>query len=481
MARSSRLARIVAFAGVVGLGAGCSTLRPEPIPTHPQQRFDPQGASAHAPASAVRPAAHASPRPPSGVVQAQATIPATPPTAAVPPPAPADVNTLVQAAVAGNPRLARANALVEAARGRVVQAGLRPNPVFSFSADELGDRTGPMGILSPQVSQEFVLGGKLSLGQAVAAKEVDRAALDALSERYAVVAAVRVAAYDLAALRQRAEVLAEVVGIAEKSAEQAQKAEKNPNGVLTRGDVLPLELDVERFRAEQDSVRREIPAAERRLAAAVGDARAAVGPLAVDLAAPLPEYDLDQARDAVMEYHPEVRSAAVAVDRAQAAVRRAEAELVPNVTGSVGYVRQNQNQSNDWSVGVSVPLVLWNKNQGNIRTARAEVAAAVLDVTRTQNALADRLATAHRTYAAAKARAERYKSAVIPKAEENLTFLRLQQEKGVVEPLKVFIAQRSVVEAKLEYNRAVGEAWRAAAEISGLLLDEAWPAKAAPK
>lgn len=473
MARSSRLIRIAVFAGMIGLGAGCSTLRPEPIPTYPQPGTDPARASASAPPSAVIPSTHTTPRPASGVVQAQATLPTiTTPSAA--PPA-ADVNALVQAAVAGNPRLARANALVEAARGRVVQAGLKPNPVFSFTADELGDRTGPMGILSPQVSQEFVLGGKLSLGQAVAAKEVDRAALDALGERYAVVSAVRVAAYDLAALRQRAEVLAEVVGIAEKSAEQAKKAEKNPNGVLTRGDVLPLELDLERFRAEQDSVQREIPAAERRLAAAMGDARAAVGPLTVDLAAPLPEYDLDQARDAVMEYHPEVRSAAVAVDRAQAAVRRAEAELVPNVTGSVGYVRQNQNQSNDWSVGVSVPLVLWNKNQGNIRAARAEVVAAVLDVTRTQNALADRLATAHRTYAAAKARAERYKSSVIPKAEENLSFLRLQQEKGVVEPLKVLIAQRSVVEAKLEYNRTVGEAWRAAAELSGLLLEEAWP------
>ncbi len=391
------------------------------------------------------------------------------------------MNALVQSALAGNPRLARANALVEAASGRVVQAGLRPNPVFSFAADELGDRTGPMGLLSPSLSQEFVLGGKLSLGQAVAAKEMDRAALDALGERYAVAAAVRVAAYDLAALRQRAEVLAEVVGIAEKSVEQAQKAEKAPNAVLTRADVVPLELDLERFRAEQESVLRELPAAERRLAVAVGDARAAVGPLAVDLAAPLPEYDLEQARDAVMEYHPEARSAAVAVDRAQAAVRRAEAELVPNVTGSVGYTRQNQNHSNDWAVGVSVPLVIRNRNQGNIRAARVEVTAAVMDVTRTQNALADRLVTAYRTYAAAKARAERYKSAVIPKAEENLSFVRLQLDKGVVEPLKVFVAQRSVVETKLEYNRAVGEAWRSAAELSGLLLEETWPAKGPAK
>ena len=51
----------------------------------------------------------------------------------------------------------------------------------------------------------------------------------------------------------------------------------------------------------------------------------------------------------------------------------------------------------------------------------------------------------------------------------------------MVEPLKVFVAQRSVVEAKLESNRAVGEAWRAAAEVSGLLLEETWPAKAPPK
>lgn len=462
MTRLFRPLRAAALGSIAALGAGCST------PHHVTNVAPPPALVSAHPAA---PPARAS----SGLIQAQATTPA--PTR----PAAADVDALVQAALGANPRLARANALVEAARGRVVQAGLRPNPVFGFTADELGDRTGPMGILSPQVSQEFVLGGKLTLGQAVAAKEVDRAALDALGERYAVAAAVRVAAYDLATLRQRAEVLTEVVGLAEKSVEQAQKAEKVPNAVLTRADVVPLELDLERFRAELDSVRQEIPAAERRLAAAVGDARAAVGPLAVDLAAPLPVYELDQARDAVMEYHPEVRSAAVAADRAQAAVRRAEAEQIPNVTGSVGYVRQNQNLSNDWSVGVSVPLVLWNRNQGNIRAARAEVAAAVLDVTRTQNALADRLATAHRTYAAAKARAERYKSAVIPKAEENLSFIRLQQERGVVEPLKVFIAQRGVVEARLEYNRAVGEAWRAAAEISGLLLEETWPAKAPPK
>jgi cobalt-zinc-cadmium efflux system outer membrane protein len=442
---------------LVALGVGCSTVHQPAFPVHT--------------APAVRSAA---PRA-TTLVQAQAVEP--PP----PAPTPADVNGLVQSAVTANPRLARANALVEAARGRFVQAGLRPNPVFAFNADELGDRTGPMGLLSPSLSQEFVLGGKLSLAQAVAAKEIDQATLDALGQRYAVAGAVRAAAYELAALRQRQQVLGEVVGIAEKSVEQATKAERAVNATLTRGDVLPLELELERFKTEQESLEREIPAAERRLAALVGDARMAVGPFAAELTAPLPDYQLDSVRDAVVAYHPEVRGAAVAVERAQAAVRRAEAELIPNVTGSIGYVRQNQNQSNDLSVGVSVPLVVNNRNQGNIRAARAEVAAATLEITRVQNDLADRVATAFRTYAAAKARAERYRDVILKKADENYEFVRRQLDKGVVEYLRVLQAQRAVAEAKLEYNRAVGEAWRAAGELSGLLMEETFPAAPPPR
>jgi cobalt-zinc-cadmium efflux system outer membrane protein len=39
----------------------------------------------------------------------------------------------------------------------------------------------------------------------------------------------------------------------------------------------------------------------------------------------------------------------------------------------------------------------------------------------------------------------------------------------------VLQAQRAIAEAKLELNRALGEAWRSAAELSGLLLEESWP------
>jgi cobalt-zinc-cadmium efflux system outer membrane protein len=102
--------------------------------------------------------------------------------------------------------------------------------------------------------------------------------------------------------------------------------------------------------------------------------------------------------------------------------------------------------------------------------------AATLEVTRVQNDLADRVATAFRTYAAAKQRAEKYRTAILPKAEESYQFVKKQLDRGVVEYLRVLQAQRAVAEARLEYNRALGEAWKAAGELSGLLMEEAFPA-----
>jgi cobalt-zinc-cadmium efflux system outer membrane protein len=46
---------------------------------------------------------------------------------------------------------------------------------------------------------------------------------------------------------------------------------------------------------------------------------------------------------------------------------------------------------------------------------------------------------------------------------------------GQFEYLRVLQAQRSVAEANLEYVRDLGNLWRSASEIAGLLLEEDWP------
>jgi len=390
------------------------------------------------------------------------------------------LDQLIQIAIERNPRLVRATFAIDAADGKRVQAGLYPNPVISATGDELGDRTGQGGIwTAPQVNQEIVTGRKLSLSQAVAAFEVDQATLSVLNERYAIIGSVRAVYYDTYALQRRAEILRALSKLAEQSVATGKKLVEGGN--IARLDLIQLEVQLEQILADRDAVESELPATFRRLAAVVGDSTIPVSRLDGPFEARLPAYDLQRSADILKEVHPEVRFAKVGVDRAHATLRRAEVEPIPNLTLSSGYTRQNQNQSNDWMIGVSLPLPTWNRNQGNIVAARAEIAMNVAQVGRVQNELVERLATAFRLYAAASQRAERYGSSIIPRAEETFKLSTDAFRGGQFEYLRVLQAQRSLIEAKLEYNRSLGDAWKSAGEISGLLLEEAWPPKSLVK
>ena len=322
-----------------------------------------------------------------------------------PPPQEFGVDSFVQFAVEKNPRLVRATLAIDVAKGRQVQAGLYPNPVLTVLADELGDRTAKDGIFSAQVSQEIVLGKKLRLSQAVVAHEIDQATLAVLAERYALIGSVRANFYEVLALQRRATILADVVKLAEAATAQGQKNFEAKQ--ISRLDVIQLEVELERFRAEADAIERELPAAYRRLAAVVGDPRLPILPLAGTLEATLPEYDQDKTREIVLATHPEVRAAKVGIEKAQANYRRAEAEPIPNVTITGGYVRQYETRSHDGRVGVSIPLPTFNRNQGNISASLAEVGMAIQDVARAENTLAEQVATAFRIYSSTRQRAER--------------------------------------------------------------------------
>ena len=425
-------------------------------------------------AGAVRQASYQTPKdappPPKGAGPPKAELPA----AAADKPRNLGLDDLVRLAVERNPRVAGATIAIDAAQGRYVQAGLYPNPEFAFRWDEIGDKTavGNLGIMSPQLTQTIVTGRKLTIAQAVAAREVDQATLEMLSERFTVIGSVRSAFYDALALQQRLELLGELVRLAEQAVEQSKTLLAAQRAA--RLDVVQLEVELERFRAEARAAERELPAVYQRLTAAAGDPRLSVNRLIGPFEAP-PAYDLDGVREAVLAAHPQARSARIGVERAQAAVRQAEVQPLPNLTVTGGYVRQFENRSHDAVFGISAPIPVWNRNQGNIRAAQADLGRAVQNVGRVENDLAERIALAFRTYAAARERAERYRTEIVPRAEETYKLSTEAFRGGQFEYLRVIQAQRAVAEARLELNRSLGEAWRAAGEISGLLLEEAWP------
>jgi len=394
------------------------------------------------------------------------------------PPAPTalSLDDAVRLGLERNPSLRQAGFDVDAARARALQAGLYPNPTVGVLGEEIGRRGGIYTL--PQVSQELVTADKLGLGRAVADRQADQAVLALERQRLALLTSVRQAYFEALAAQRRVEALGELVRLADEALTNAERLRQVQR--LAELDVLQFRVERDRLRADLDAAERELPAARRRLAAAVGVADLPPAPLAGSLEGPLPDYDFDRARALVVAGHPEARSADVGVARAQIALRREEAEVVPNVTVSGGYQRNANERENEGRFEVSVPVPLWNRNQGNVRAAQAEVGRAVAEAERVRLDLAGRLATAYGRYAAARGRAERYRGDVLPAARRGYALSLEAFQGGQFEYLRVIQAQRAVREAYLEYLRSLAEAWGAAAEVAGLASEpDCWPAQAA--
>jgi cobalt-zinc-cadmium efflux system outer membrane protein len=240
-------------------------------------------------------------------------------------------------------------------------------------------------------------------------------------------------------------------------------------------DLIQFRVERNRFRAEREANQRELTAAFRRMAANLGFPDLPPTPLEDLLTLPDPVYEFEPARSLVASVHPQLRSAQVGVSRAQVALRRAEAEPIPNVSFGAGYVRNNKDRADEWAFQVGIPIPVFNRNQGNIRAAQAEIGQASRQVNETENELIGRLATAFGDYAAARERVDQYRTDILPDAQRAYQLSIQAFQGGEFQYLRVLQAQRTVAETNLEYVRALGEMWKAASDISGLLLEENWP------
>ena len=384
------------------------------------------------------------------------------------------LDALVTLALEQNPRLSKVAFGVEAARGRAHQAGLFPNPLVALTWDELGDVQGRSGVNTlPLVTQEIVMGRKLMLSRAAAEREVEQASWGVMAERYAMLAEIRAAYFDALALQERIRLLYEVRRTGREITKTVRSLRDDAKQ-LADIDVLPVEAELLRYEADVESAQAEKAAAYKRLAALLGLHRLSISNVAgrfEDYS--FPDYNAESTPLYVLSVHPEIQQAQWGVEKAKFVVQRAKAEPIPNLSVNGGYVRQNQNRSDDFTLGVSTSIPLWNKNQGNLRATEAELNAAVQEVARIENDLTERVASALREYAAARKRSERY-LAVVAKAEQAQNIATEDQRRNL-SPLMVLELQRSLRQARLERIKSLGDAWKAAATISGLTIEDNWP------
>lgn len=390
-----------------------------------------------------------------------------------------DLNNLIQIGLENNPTLQKVNLSVDIARGQALQAGLYPNPVVGGYFDELGDRTGRGGINTAAVQQEIVTAKKLQLSRAVKQQEISQADLAVLRQRMALFTTIRKGYFEVLAIQKRIQILERLRNLADQAYENAKQLEKAKQ--IAKLDVIQFRVARQRLEARLLAANRNLLAAWQSLAAEMGVPDMPYATLNGSIDMPLPDYDLALSKDIMLAIHPAIKSAEVEVVKSEIALHRASVQKIPNVFVGLGYTRQNQNKSDDWMTQVEIPLPVFDRNQGNVLSAKARLGQAFQEVTVARNSLLSEIALAYGKYSGAVKMVTEYRNTILNDTEEAFKLSLLAFRGGEFEYLKVLQAQQAIAEANLEYIDALSSAWQAACELSGLIFQEQFPISAVAK
>ncbi len=374
---------------------------------------------------------------------------------------------LERLALAHNPTLAQAARRVQALRGKHLQAGLYPNPVVGYEGEEIGHdgRAGQQGIF---VGQPIMTAGKLQWDRTVVGREIAAAEHQWAMQRLRVANDVRVAAHRVLAAQRTVELSERLLEIGRESlraAEQLFEAKE-----VSRVDVLETRIEANTARLELNKARHALSAQWRSLAAVTGVPGLPQAPLQ-DPGDPQHEpLDWDAAMARLLVESPERMRAVAEVERARAALSRACAGRVPDFELEAGVRYDFASEETLTTVGVALPLQLFDRNQGNIARAQAEVAAARQEIRRVELSLRDRLADEFRHYLDARETVAQYRELILPDADAALTLVREGYAQGELGYLDLLTAQQTYFGTHLAFVEALRDVQVSRIRIKGLLL-----------
>lgn len=378
------------------------------------------------------------------------------------------LESLEQLALGNNPVVGQAAAQVRALRGKCLQVGLKPNPTVGYMANEIGN-DGSAGQQGGYVGQEYVTADKLELNRAVVAAEIQRAEQELVAAQKRVRTDIRLAYYRALVAQRRvelAQILVAATGEAVKASEELLNAQEIPRAAL-----LQTQVEQQYAAISLATAQNEIDAAWQQIAALVNQPYFPPQPLDGDPTTLPGELEWDNSLARLTTASPEMAAAIAELSRSRRALNRACVEPVPNVHTQLAVQFDDATNDTVTSVQVGVPLPLWDRNQGGIRQAQAEVTVASQNIDRVALDLQRRLALEFREYSNAQTRAHTYAEQILPKADQTFDLVRRGYAAGEVGYLELLTAQRTYAETNLTYLDALDALWESWTRIDGMLLD----------
>lgn len=387
-------------------------------------------------------------------------------------------------ATASNPTLRQAEAEIRAAKARMQQAGLYPNPSMGYTGDEIRGGSINGGKQGFFVEQSVVTGGKLGKARAVFEQEERVAELEAEEQKTRVDTSVKIAFYRVLAAQELLELrrdLSQIGGMVQESEDDLMRT-----GQFDESEQLQTRIDVQRLHLaalKQENVLRE---QWRRLAAVIGQPDLPQATVAGNLEHGWPEINEQQILETIGNLSPATRIADASAARADAEITRAKSQVIPNINalGGLEYNNEPLGSIPSHSIGweglaeLSVQIPIFNRNQGNIAEARADLDRAQLEKQRVQLLLRERTASLLDQYATAKVVATQYRDQILPLAKQANTLMTEKYGQMLAAYPRMLDARRKNFELATEYVQTLEIVWTTSLALQGFLLTDGLAAPA---
>jgi outer membrane protein, heavy metal efflux system len=374
-----------------------------------------------------------------------------------------------------NPTLRQAAAIIRRSEAQAKQAALYPNPSVGYEGDQIRGGSYGGGEQGGFIAQTIVLGGKLGLRRDIyeQQKQSDQIAAEAQLAR--VHNDVAQQFYDTLSAQQMVVVRGRLLGLATDAVETAHQLANV--GQADEPDVLQSEVEAEQAAIDYTTAQRMFLQRFKSLAALAGSPTTEVAPLDADLTAP-PEIDPARMVDAIVQQAPTVKQAQQQAVVAEARLKDVRREVVPDLQLRAGEQQnlealpeapgKKTGAQSFASVGIELPL--WNRNQGNNQAAEAELNEARQEITRTQLALRQRAETLAQNYLSAKEEADRYRTALLPRARRAYE-LYLDKYRNMAQAYpQVIVSQRTLFELEVHYIDSLDRIWQNAIALQNFTL-----------
>jgi len=373
-------------------------------------------------------------------------------------------------ALGNNPELQAFSYVIRAQEARALQAGLIANPEISVEMENIygqgAFRNFEAAETTIQLSQLVELGRKPAKRKEVALIEGDLKNWEYETKRVEVLSQVTKAFIEVLSAQEKLKITRELLNLTRQFRESVAarvEAGKVSPVELTRADISLAFAEVQMSQATK-----LLSAARQKLAATWGAStpnfHQVVGNL-YSVKEPPPLKGLVN----YLERHPELARWKTERALRQARLALAKAGVIPDVviSGGVRYFRETNNRA--YVFNLSFPLPLFNRQQGTIMIARYYLEKTQIEEKAIRLQFQTKLTETYRLLEAYHHQVITLSQSVLPAAQKAFAAIKEGYQQGKFSFLDVLDAQRTLVEARIQYLDSLGAYHQTVTEIERLI------------